>query len=183
MKLIELNLRPRDIVTLKSLENAATIVAATGGSTNAALHLPAIANEAGIKFDLIAVAEIFKSTPYIADLKPGGKYVAKDLHEAGGVQVILKVLFEAGYIHGDCMTVTGKTFEENLKDITFPENQDVIYKVENAITPTGGVVGLKGNLAADGAIVKVAGMEAIHAWLPDVFDCEEDAYKAVNEEI
>ncbi|MDB9762202.1 dihydroxy-acid dehydratase [Alphaproteobacteria bacterium] len=182
MKLIELNLRPRDIVTLKSLENAARVVAASGGSTNAALHLPAMANEAGIDFDLFAVAEIFKSTPYIADLKPGGKYVAKDLHEAGGVQVILKVLFEAGYIHGDCMTVTGKTIEENLKDITFPENQDVIYKVENAITPTGGVVGLKGNLAEEGAIVKVAGMErSRHVGPAIVFDCEEDAYKAVKE--
>ena len=182
MKLIELNLRPRDIVTLKSLENAARVVAASGGSTNAALHLPAMANEAGIDFDLFAVAEIFKSTPYIADLKPGGKYVAKDLHEAGGVQVILKVLFEAGYIHGDCMTVTGKTIEENLKDITFPENQDVIYKVENAITPTGGVVGLKGNLAEEGAIVKVAGMSrSRHVGPAIVFDREEDAYKAVNE--
>ena len=182
MKLIELNLRPRDIVTLKSLENAARVVAASGGSTNAALHLPAMANEAGIDFDLFAVAEIFKSTPYIADLKPGGKYVAKDLHEAGGVQVILKVLFEAGYIHGDCMTVTGKTIEENLKDISFPENQDVIYKVENAITPTGGVVGLKGNLAEEGAIVKVAGMaRSRHVGPAIVFDCEEDAYQAVKE--
>ena len=182
MKLIELNIRPRDIVTLKSLENAARVVAASGGSTNAALHLPAMANEAGIDFDLFAVAEIFKSTPYIADLKPGGKYVAKDLHEAGGVQVILKTLFEAGYIHGDCITVTGKTVEENLKDITFPENQDVIYKVENAITPTGGVVGLKGNIAEEGAIVKVAGMSKLrHVGPAIVFDCEEDAYQAVKE--
>ena len=182
MKLIELNIRPRDIVTLKSLENAARVVAASGGSTNAALHLPAMANEAGIDFDLFAVAEIFKSTPYIADLKPGGKYVAKDLHEAGGVQVILKTLFENGYIHGDCMTVTGKTMEENLADITFPENQDVIYKVENAITPTGGVVGLKGNIAEEGAIVKVAGMSKLrHVGPAIVFDCEEDAYQAVKE--
>ena len=182
MKLIEINLRPRDIVTKKSLENAARVVAATGGSTNAALHLPAMAHEAGIDFDLFAVAEIFKSTPYIADLKPGGKYVAKDLYEVGGVQVILKVLFEAGYIHGDCMTVTGKTIEENLTDIIFPENQDVIYKVENAITPTGGVVGLKGNLAKEGAIVKVAGMSKLrHVGPAIVFDSEEDAYKAVNE--
>ena len=182
MKLLELNIRPRDIVTLKSLENPARVVAASGGSTNAALHLPAMANEAGIDFDLFAVAEIFKSTPYIADLKPGGKYVAKDLHEAGGVQVILKTLFEAGYIHGDCMTVTGKTMEENLADITFPENQDVIYKVENAITPTGGVVGLKGNIAEEGAIVKVAGMSrSRHVGPAIVFDCEEDAYQAVKE--
>ena len=182
MTLIEKNLRPRDIVTRKSFENAARVVAASGGSTNAALHLPAMANEAGIDFDLFAVAEIFKSTPYIADLKPGGKYVAKDLHEAGGVQVILKALFEAGYIHGDCMTVTGRTIEENLADIKFPEEQDVIYKVENAITPTGGVVGLRGNLAEEGAIVKVAGMTRTkHVGPAIVFDCEEDAYKAVNE--
>ena len=160
MKLIELNLRPRDVVTIKSLENAARVVAASGGSTNAALHLPAIANEAGIDFDLFSVADIFRSTPYIADLKPGGKYVAKDLYEAGGVQVILKSLFDGGYIHGDCLTVTGKTIEENLKSIEFPDNQKVIYEVSKAISPTGGVVGLKGNIA---------------------FECEEDAYRAVNE--
>jgi len=182
MNLIERNLRPRDIVTIKSLENAARVVAASGGSTNAALHLPAMANEAGIDFDLFSVTDIFKSTPYIADLKPGGKYVAKDLYEAGGVQVILKALFEAGYINGDCMTVTGKTIEENLNNITFPENQDVIYRVSEAITPTGGVVGLKGNLAEEGAIVKVAGMtRSRHVGPAIVFDSEEDAYKAVRE--
>ena len=182
MKLIEHNLRPRDIVTIKSLENAARVVAASGGSTNAALHLPAMANEAGIDFDLFSVTDIFKSTPYIADLKPGGKYVAKDLYEAGGVQVILKALFEAGYINGDCMTVTGKTIEENLNNITFPENQDVIYRVSEAITPTGGVVGLKGNLAEEGAIVKVAGMtRSRHVGPAIVFDSEEDAHKAVRE--
>ncbi|PPR29305.1 MAG: Dihydroxy-acid dehydratase [Alphaproteobacteria bacterium MarineAlpha9_Bin1] len=182
MNLIERNLRPRDIVTIKSLENAARVVAASGGSTNAALHLPAMANEAGIDFDLFSVTDIFKSTPYIADLKPGGKYVAKDLYEAGGVQVILKALFEAGYINGDCMTVTGKTIEENLNNITFPENQDVIYRVSEAITPTGGVVGLKGNLAEEGAIVKVAGMtRSRHVGPAIVFDSEEDAHKAVRE--
>ena len=182
MALIERNLRPRDIVTIKSLENAARVVAASGGSTNAALHLPAMANEAGIDFDLFSVTDIFKSTPYIADLKPGGKYVAKDLYEAGGVQVILKALFEAGYINGDCMTVTGKTIEENLNNITFPKNQDVIYRVSEAITPTGGVVGLKGNLAEEGAIVKVAGMtRSRHVGPAIVFDSEEDAYKAVRE--
>ena len=182
MTLIERNLRPRDIVTIKSLENAARVVAASGGSTNAALHLPAMANEAGIDFDLFSVTDIFKSTPYIADLKPGGKYVAKDLYEAGGVQVILKALFEAGYINGDCMTVTGKTIEENLNNITFPKNQDVIYRVSEAITPTGGVVGLKGNLAEEGAIVKVAGMtRSRHVGPAIVFDSEEDAHKAVRE--
>ena len=182
MKLIELNLRPRDVVTIKSLENAARVVAASGGSTNAALHLPAIANEAGINFDLFSVADIFKSTPYIADLKPGGKYVAKDLYEAGGVQVILKSLFDGGYIHGDCLTVTGKTIEENLKSIEFPDNQKVIYEVSKAISPTGGVVGLKGNIAKEGAIVKVAGMnKSLHVGPAIVFECEEDAYRAVNE--
>ena len=182
MKLIELNLRPRDVVTIKSLENAARVVAASGGSTNAALHLPAIANEAGIDFDLFSVADIFKSTPYIADLKPGGKYVAKDLYEAGGVQVILKSLFDGGYIHGDCLTVTGKTIEENLKNIEFPDNQKVIYEVSKAISPTGGVVGLKGNIAKEGAIVKVAGMnKSLHVGPAIVFECEEDAYRAVNE--
>ena len=109
MDLIEKNLRPRDIVTRKAMENAATVVAATGGSTNAGLHLPAIANEAGIDFDLAAVAEVFKRTPYIADLKPGGRYVAKDLFEVGGVPIVLKALLEGGYLHGDCMTVTGRS--------------------------------------------------------------------------
>jgi Dihydroxyacid dehydratase/phosphogluconate dehydratase len=117
MKLLEKNIRPRDIVTRKALENAATVVAATGGSTNAGLHLPAIANEIGIKFDLMDVAKIFKRTPYLADLKPGGKYVAKDMWEAGGVPMLLKTLYDGGYIHGDCMTVTGKKMKENLKNV------------------------------------------------------------------
>ena len=126
MDLIEKNLRPRDIVTRKAMENAATVVAATGGSTNAGLHLPAIANEAGIDFDLAAVAEVFKRTPYIADLKPGGRYVAKDLFEVGGVPIVLKTLLEGGYLHGDCMTVTGRTLAENLADVKFPTEQDVV---------------------------------------------------------
>ncbi len=181
--LIAKNIRPRDIVTRKSLENAATIVAATGGSTNAALHLPALANECGIDFDIFAVGEIFKKTPYIADMKPGGKYVAKDLYEAGGVQMILKVLYDAGFIHGDCMTVTGKTMAENLKDVKFNDNQDVVYKPEKPLSPTGGVVVLKGNLAIDGAIVKVAGMSADKQKFTGsalCFDNEEDCFKAVE---
>ena len=183
VELIKNNIRPRDIVTLKSLENAATIVAATGGSTNAALHLPAIANECGIDFDIFAVGEIFKKTPYIADMKPGGKYVAKDLYEAGGVQMILKVLFDAGFIHGDCMTVTGKTMAENLQDIKFNEDQDVVYRPEKPLSPTGGVVVLKGNLAEDGAIVKVAGMSKDRLKFTGsalVFDNEEECFKAVE---
>ena len=158
MELLRLNLRPRDIVTRAALENAAAVVAATGGSTNAGLHLPAIANECGIDFDLYDVAEIFRKTPYIADMKPGGKYVAKDLYEVGGVQVVIKELLDAGYLRGDCITVTGKTLAENCAEVKFPEGQDVVYRVKEAIAPTGGVVGLKGNLAPEGAIVKVAGI-------------------------
>ncbi|MCS5596252.1 MAG: dihydroxy-acid dehydratase [Alphaproteobacteria bacterium] len=181
MNLIEKNIRPRDIVTRKALENAATIVSATGGSTNAALHLPAMAHECGIDFDLHDVAEIFKKTPYITDLKPGGRYVAKDLYDVGGVSVVLKELLDGGYIHGDCMTVTGKTIAENLADIKFPENQDVVRRLSNPILPTGGVVGLKGNLASEGAIVKVAGLkEMIFEGPARVFECEEDCFNAVQ---
>jgi len=180
MDLIEKNLRPRDIVTRKSFENAARIVAASGGSTNAGLHLPAMAHECGIDFSLEDVCEIFKSTPYIADLKPGGKYVAKDMYDIGGVPVLMKALLDGGLLHGDCMTVTGKTIAENLKDVVFPTDQDVIYPVSNPITPTGGVVGLKGSLAPDGAIVKVAGMKKLQfTGTARCFDCEEDALKAV----
>ncbi len=181
MALLEKNLRPRDIVTREALENAATVVAASGGSTNGALHLPAIANEAGIDFDLFEVADIFKRTPYIADLKPGGKYVAKDLYEAGGVPVLMRALLDGGYIHGDCMTVTGKTIAENLADFAFPVDQDVIRPTSNPLSPTGGLVGLKGNLAPEGAIVKVAGMDRQkHRGPARVFDCEEDAFAAVK---
>lgn len=184
MNLIEKGIKPRDIVTRKSLENAAVIVAATGGSTNAALHLPALANECGIDFDIFDIGEIFKKTPYIADMKPGGKYVAKDLYEAGGVQMILKILLDAGLIHGDCMTVTGKTMAENLRDVKFNENQDVVYKPEKPLSPTGGVVVLKGNLAPEGAIVKVAGMSQdaqVFSGVARCFDSEELCFKAVEE--
>ena len=183
MNLIEKNIRPRDIVTRKSLENAASIVAATGGSTNAGLHLPAIAHECGIDFSLDDVVEIFKKTPYIADLKPGGQYVAKDVYEAGGVPIIIKTLFEGGFIHGDCLTVTGKTIAENLESVEFNHNQKVIRPFNNPLSPTGGVVGLKGNLAPEGAIVKVAGMKNTRFEGPArCFDCEEDAFKCVINE-
>ena len=181
MDLLSKNIRPRDIITKKSLENAARAVAASGGSTNAALHLPALANEVGIKFDLFDVAEIFKSTPYIADLKPGGKYVAKDLYEVGGVPVLLKALLDGGYINEDCITVTGKTIKENLESVSFPKNQSVIKQTSEPITKTGGVVGLKGNLAPEGAIVKIAGMTRLfHKGPARVFESEEEAYKAVE---
>jgi dihydroxy-acid dehydratase len=181
MNLIRMNLRPRDIVTRQALENAAAVVAASGGSTNAGLHLPAIAHEAGIEFDLHDVAAIFKKTPYIADLKPGGKYVAKDLFEMGGVQMILRALLDGGFLHGDCITVTGKTIAENLEGVTLPTNQDVVRPTSAPITKTGGVVGLKGNLAPQGAIVKVAGMTELKFRGPArCFDREEDAFAAVE---
>ena len=181
MSLLKKNIRPRDIVTRKSLENAATIVAATGGSTNAALHLPALANEIGIKFDLMDVAKIFKKTPYLADLKPGGKYVAKDMWQAGGVPMLLKTLYEGGFIHGNCMTVTGKTMKENLRNVKFNSNQKVLREYNNPLSPDGGVVGLKGNLAPEGAIVKIAGLKKLQfTGKARCFDTEEAAYNAVQ---
>ncbi len=182
MALLEKNLRPRDICTLQAFENAAVLVGATGGSTNAALHLPAMAHEAGIRFTMDDVTAIMRRTPYIADLKPGGKYVALDVHNIGGIPVIMKTLLDAGLLHGNCLTVTGKTIAENLEDVVFPEHQDVVYPVSRAITATGGVVGLKGNLAPDGAIVKVAGLKVQQFTGPALcFDCEEDAFAAVRE--
>jgi dihydroxy-acid dehydratase len=181
MELIAKNIRPRDIVTRKALENAAAVVAASGGSTNAALHLPAIAHECGIEFDLFDVAEIFKKTPYVADLKPGGRYVAKDMFEAGGIPLLMKTLLDNGFLHGDCLTVTGRTIAENLASVKWNPHQDVVRPADNPITVTGGVVGMKGNLAPDGAIVKVAGMSVLKFTGPArVFDCEEDAFEAVD---
>ena len=181
MRLIEKNIRPRDICTRKAFENAATVVAATGGSTNGALHLPAMANECGIEFTLRDVAEIAARTPYIADLKPGGKYVAKDMGEAGGVPMLLKTLLEGGYLHGDCMTVTGKTLAENLETVVWRGDQDVIRPVSAPLSPTGGVVGLWGSLAPDGAIVKVAGLAHLkHRGPARVFDGEEACFAAVQ---
>ena len=182
MTLIEKNIRPRDLATRKAFENAARIVAATGGSTNAALHLPAMANECGVDFDLFDMAEIFKTTPYIADLKPGGRYVAKDMYDAGGVYMALKALFDAGFLHGDCLTVTGKTLAENIDEVTWNPDQKVIYSVPNALSPSGGVVGLKGSLAPDGAIVKVAGMKTLQFRGPArVFDSEEACFAVVEQ--
>lgn len=181
MELLKLNLRPRDICTREAFENAARIVAATGGSTNGALHLPAMANECGIDFTLFDVAEIFKSTPYMADLKPGGKYVARDMHEAGGIYMLMKSLAQTGLLHLDCMTVTGKTLGENIDEVTWNPDQKVIYDAKTPITPTGGVVGLKGSLAPEGAIVKVAGMKRLQfTGTAKVFEREEDAFAAVE---
>jgi len=181
MRLIEQNIRPRDICTRKAFENAAVVVAATGGSTNGALHLPAMAHECGIEFTLKDVAEIAARTPYIADLKPGGRYVAKDMGEAGGVPMLLRTLLDAGLLHGDCMTVTGKTLAENLADVVWRDDQDVIRPVSNPLSPTGGVVGLWGSLAPDGGIVKVAGLKhQVHRGPARVFDGEAACFEAVS---
>src|SRR6186997_343504 len=182
MNLIRDNLRPRDIVTKKALENAAAVVAASGGSTNAALHLPAIAHECGIEFTLFDVAEVFKRTPYVADLKPGGRYVAKDMFEAGGVPLLMKTLLDHGFLHGNCMTVTGRTVAQNLKSVKWNPDQDVVRPAKDPITVTGGVVGLKGNLAPEGAIVKVAGMANQKFTGPArCFDGEEACFQAVKD--
>ena len=183
MNLIEKNIRARDVVTLKALQNAARVVACTGGSTNAALHLPAIAHEAGIDFDLFDVADIMRDTPYFVDLRPGGKYVAKDLHEVGGVAVVMKELAKIGMMHLDCVTASGRSMGEELELITGEADGRVIYPAATPLTQTGGVVGLKGNLAPDGAIVKVAGIATQHQRFVGparVFECEEEAFAAVQ---
>ncbi len=181
MHLLERNLRPRDICTRAAFENAARVVAATGGSTNAALHLPAMAAEAGIHLDLFEVGRIFRESPLIADLKPGGRYVAKDLYEAGGVPLVMKALLDGGYLDGSCMTVTGRTIAENLADVAWNPDQDVVRPTSDPLSPTGGVVSLKGSLAPDGAIVKVAGLHGLTFTGPArVFDREEDAFAAVE---
>ncbi len=186
MNLLAMNIRARDVVTLKSLENAARVVACTGGSTNAGLHLPAIAHEAGIDFFLDDVCEIFRDTPYFVDLKPGGQFVAKDLYEVGGVPVVMKELRKAGLLHDDCMTADGTSIGEALDKITREADGRVIYPIETPITQTGGVVGLKGNLAPEGAIVKVAGIEReqqVFTGPARVFECEQDAFEAVQERV
>lgn len=180
MDLLKSGIRPRDIVTRKSLENAAAVVAATGGSTNAALHLPAMAHEAGLEFDLFDVAEVFNRTPLIADLKPGGRYLAKDVYDIGGVPVVLKALLDGGFLHGNCLTVTGRSLAENLAEVRVPDDQTVVFPTNRALSPTGGLTGLRGNLAPDGAIVKVAGLHRLTFSGPArVFDREEDAFAAV----
>jgi dihydroxy-acid dehydratase len=181
MALLEKGLRPRAICTREAFENAAIVVAATGGSTNAGLHLPAMAHECGVNFTLKDMAEIFKKTPWLADLQPGGKYVAKHMGEAGGVPALLRVLLDAGLLYGDVMTVTGKTLRENLEGVTLRADQDVIRPMHNALSPRGGVVGLWGNLAPEGAIVKIAGMDNIVFRGPArVFEGEQAAFEAVT---
>jgi dihydroxy-acid dehydratase len=182
MNLIEKNMRPRDICTRKAFENAAAVVAATGGSTNGGLHLPAMAHEAGIRFTMDDVVTIMRKTPYLADLRPGGKYVAKAMGEAGGMPMLMRTMLDAGLLHGDCMTVTGKTLAENLKDVKWRSDQDVIRPASNPLSETGGVVGLKGSLAPDGAIVKVAGLKTqVFRGPARVFDGEQACFDAVEQ--
>jgi dihydroxy-acid dehydratase len=183
MNLVRHRIRPRDIVTHQALENAAMVVAASGGSTNAALHLPAIANEAGIEFDIHDIGAVFARTPYIADFKPGGKYVMKDLHAVGGVPVLMKALLDGGYLHGDCLTVSGRTIADNLRDIVVRDDQDVVRPTSSPLARTGGLVVLKGNLAPQGGICKVAGMQGLQLRFRGparCFDSEEDCFAAVQ---
>lgn len=181
MRLLEANIRPRDILTRKAFENAVRVVAATGGSTNSVLHLPAIAAEVGVTLTLAEIGRWFDETPTLADLKPGGRYVMYDLFKVGGVPVILKALLDAGLLHGDCLTVTGKTMAENLKDVVIPQGQDVVYPADRPLSPTGGLKILFGNLAPEGAVVKVAGLATrVHTGPARVFECEEDAFGAIE---
>jgi dihydroxy-acid dehydratase len=171
---------PRDLVTRTSLENACAAVAATGGSTNAALHLPAIAHEAGIRFDLDAIGRVFARTPLIADLQPGGRFLARDLHAAGGVQVVLRALLDGGYLHAECLALSGRTLAEELKRAPHPDGE-VVRPCSRALHPSGGVVVLKGNLCPDGALIKIAGLNSLVFEGPArVFECEEDAAAAVR---
>lgn len=178
---IRLGLLPREIITRKSLENAVAIAAATGGSTNVALHIPAIAHELGITFTLDDIQAVSERTPTLANLRPGGKYVMLDLHAVGGVPVVLKALLDAGCLHGDCLTVNGKTMAENLEGIEVPEGQDVVHPHTSAFYPTGGLAILKGNLAPDGGVVKTTGVSNLsHTGPARCFDSEELAMAAVQ---
>lgn len=172
--------RPRDIVTMKALENACAIVAATGGSTNTALHIPAIAHEAGLRFTMDDVARVLQRTPYIGDLRPGGKYHAKDVYEIGGAAVVIRELIAGGYMHGDTLTVTGRTLWEEVANAPAPDGT-VIRPLSDALSPGGGVVVLKGNLCPDGALLKVAGLKALSFEGPArVFESEDEAVSSIH---
>ncbi|WP_158751326.1 dihydroxy-acid dehydratase [Acidobacterium sp. S8] len=181
MELARQNLRPSQIITRESLENAITAVAASGGSTNAVLHLIAIANEVGIKLTVDDFDRISRNTPLLCDLKPGGKYVATDYHNAGGSRLLAARLIDAGLLHKDCIHVTGRTIAEEAAEAVEAPDQDVIHPASSPIKPTGGLVILKGNLAPEGCVIKVAGHNRLeHRGPARVFDCEEDAFRAVD---
>jgi dihydroxy-acid dehydratase len=180
--LLDEGIIPSDIITKKSLENAVMVAVATGGSTNIALHLPAIAHELGLNITLQEIHEISQRTPTIGDLRPGGRFVMLDLHKIGGVPVVLKALLDMGCLHGDCFTVTGKTMAENLQDVVVPVDQAVVRKANEPLSPTGGLVAVYGNLAAEGGVIKTAGVKKLaHTGPAKVFDCEQDAMAAVQQ--
>jgi dihydroxy-acid dehydratase len=183
LSLLERDLRPRDILTRKAFENAIAVVASMGGSTNAVLHLLAIAKEAGVELTIDDFDDISRKTPYIADMRPGGKYVMADLDKVGGVPLVMKHLLSAGLLHGDTMTITGKTTEENLDSITVLKEQSIVYPVSNPLAPNGGLVILKGNIAPEGAVVKVsASQNTQYQGTARVFDSEELAFTAIQNE-
>jgi dihydroxy-acid dehydratase len=184
VKLIEKNIRPRDIITRKSLENAYTLVLALGGSTNAILHLMAIAREAEVEWTLDDFDRLGGKIPHLADLKPGGRYVMNDLHRVGGTPAVLRALLDAGLLHGECITCTGATLADNLRDIpsVYSKKQDVVRPLDRPMHPTGHLVVLRGNLAPDGAVAKVAGLKIRRLTGPArVFDGEEACAQAISD--
>ncbi|MGA3068399.1 MAG: dihydroxy-acid dehydratase, partial [Tepidisphaeraceae bacterium] len=181
MRLLEKSITPRLIMTRPAFENAVAIAAATGGSTNSALHLPAIAYECGVKLTLDDIDRISRRTPVIADLKPFGRYTAYDVFKAGGIPAIMKVLLDAKLLHGDCLTCTGKTVAENLADVKFKSDQDVILPISKALEKTGGLHILRGNLATEGCVIKTAGVKKLqHRGPARVFNSEEECMAAVQ---
>ena len=181
LKALELGIRPRDVLTHEAFENAITVDAAMGGSTNAVLHLLAIAHEAHVQLKIDEFDRISRKTPHIASLKPGGQYVMADLHRVGGVPVVLKRLLDAGKIHGDCVTVTGETIAERLRETPTQIVGDIVRPIRSPISPTGTLAILRGNLAPDGAVVKTAGVpHLVHKGPAKVFDSEQDALAAAE---
>jgi dihydroxy-acid dehydratase len=182
LKLIERDLKPRDIMTREAFENAIAVVVAVGGSTNLALHLPAIAHECGMDLPLEDFDAISRRVPHIADLKPGGRFVQVDFHRAGGVPRVMKMLLDAGLIHGDCMTVTGKTVAENLEGLQFPDEEEVIRPLDRPLEPTGTMVILKGNIAPEGCVMKISSIHRErHSGPARVFDSEDACFDAVSQ--
>jgi dihydroxy-acid dehydratase len=180
LRMLEAGIRPRDIMTREAFENAITLSCAMGGSTNVVLHIPAIAHDAGVEITLDDFDRISRRTPHIADFKPSGKYVMADLDRVGGLPIVMKELLDAGLLHGDCLTVTGKTVAENVADVTLPANQDIVYRVASPINPEGGYAILYGNLAPDGAVLKV-GERTFRSFRGParVFESEEACFRAI----